>query len=383
VIYEDNSGDTFLGITEKNNNNNVTVKVIAKVVTSETQYIEQNDYSAQKNFLSDYNDPNANPKKMRCKITEMVTLLDNRDIDTKAILYFIELKSPDSKAKPALDNSGITAPGVEKAKKTATELKEQAKKLRAEYKKNSREIVKEWFLMIEEVYALESIPERKDIVDLYIRTNNTMHLTLSIPEDTNDKDALLEKLQDDFIKVIKGERTNDESCDASGPGKPKVKRPMDPTSKEYKIYVNFYKRLFYELDPETGEPILDNSGNPKTIIPTDDDPPFYHVQSKMLKNGKKFRGRSAILAHMIDDAKIAEMSLWFLAHADRKNQIAATRETVNVISEDDLTAINKQNTDERTKFAEMQTLKKESYENKLEKEREEYEKERPISENGV
>lgn len=363
VIYKDNSGDTFLGITEKNNNNNVTVKVIAKVVTSETQYIEQNDYSAQKNFLSDYNDPNANPKKMRCKITEMVTLLDNRDIDTKAILYFIKLQTKVKETPP---------------KKPTEDSKEQAAKLRAEYNGKSDGIVKEWFLMIEQVYAPNDLAERKDIVDLYIKTNNTMHLTLSIPDDGLDNNALLNKLQDDFIKVIKGQRADDESCDTSGPGTPKVKRPMDPSSKEYKVNVNFYKRLFYELDPETGEPILDASGNPKTIIPTDDDPPFYHVQSNMLKKGKKYRGRSAFFAHMLDDFKTAEMSLWFLRHPDHKNQIAATRETVNVISEDDTKAINKQNKDERTKFAEMQTSKETSYKNKLAEETTEYEKERPI-----
>lgn len=352
VIYEHDNNDTFLGITEKIDNDKVTVKVIAKVVRSETQYIEQNDYSAQKNnILSDYNDPNANPLKIRCKITEMVTLLQNRTINTSNILYFIELKRPEGKAEPASAESGTTAPVVEKAK-TAAELKERAEKLRNAYKNNSRGIVKEWFLMIEDVYA-RGLPERKDIVDLYIRTNNTMHLTLKIPDDL-DKDVLLEILQDDFIKVIKGERDTDASCDTSGPGKEKVKRPMDPTSKEYKVNVDFFKRQFYELDPETGEPILDDKKKPKTIIPTDDDPPFYHVQSKMLKKGKKYRGRSAFFAHMLDDFKTAEMSLWFLRHPDHKDQIAATRETVNVVSEDDTKAINKQNTDEINKFAEIQ-----------------------------
>jgi len=354
IIFKEGS-NTFLGITETIENSKVSV--IAKVVTSETQYIEQHDYSAQKNnILSDYKDADANPLRIRCKITEMVTLLENRTIDTKAISYFIELKTPVSKNKPVVN----TQP-----KKKAEELKKQAAKLKAEYKENSMNIVKEWFLMIETVYA-SVLPERKEIVDLYIRTNNTMHLTLSIPNDSVDKDGLLQQLQEDFIKVIKGERTNDDSCYTLGPGKEKVKRPMDPTSKEYKVDVDFFKRQFYELDPEPGLPIIDGmTKKTKKIIPTDDDPPFYHVHSKMVKKGKKYRGRSAFFAHMLDDFKTAEMSLWFLRHPEHKEEIAATRETVNVVSEDDTKAINKQHSDEINKFTNMQELKNESFTTKM------------------
>jgi hypothetical protein len=390
VIYQEKS-DTFLGITETIDNNNVTVKVIAKVDISETQEKKDNDEEEEEEDdddddngdNSDYKDENANPEKNRCKITKMVTLLENRNIDTKAISYFIELKISEGKAESASAESDTPVSAETPLKRTKEQIKQEAANLRSHYKDKSGKIIERWFEMIENVYAFESIPDQKDIVDLYIDTNNTMHLTLSIPNGYSNRTQLLKILQDDFIKVIKGERTEDDSCDAPGPGKEKEKRSMDLTSKEYKVDVDFLKRRFYKLDPETGEPILDANGNPETIIPTDDDPPFYRVHSKMLKRGKKYRGRSAFFAHMLDDFKTAEMSLWFLRHPDHKKEIAATRETVNVVSEDDLKAINKQNTDEIKKFEQMQQMKETSYKNKLAKETKEYEKERPISENKV
>jgi len=344
VIYEEENNGTFLGITEKIVSGTVTVKVIARVEIMNTQYIEQNDYSMEKNgILSEYKDPSANPIATRCKITEMVTLLENRPITLDKILYFIDLKPVDD----------------------VSLVKSEAKKPDLKYDNNNT-IIQRWFEMIEKVYASPSTVNKKDIETLYIDTNQKMKLSLDIPGNTLTGDNLLIKLQNDFITVIKGKGKDTEECDEKAPNINKPIPKSDPAAKEYQINVDFFKRQFVKLNKDETNKDETNKDASPVYVQVPEDEPFYYVRSKMIKKGKKYRGRSAFFAHMLDDFKTAEMSLWFMRHPDHKEEVTAKRETVNVVSEDQEAAIKVQNNNEIKKIEEKYRLQQESLDNKRE-----------------
>jgi hypothetical protein len=280
-----------------------------------------------------------------CIITEMVSLINPLLIKSKDIHYFIELKD---EAVTVSDSADVET------------SKEQTSIRRNE----QNAIIRRWYQTIYKVYKVYEYTgneiNNSVIAKLYTDTNNDFEMELTTPTDFT-KDPLLIKLQDDFMKVLfRVKDIHEKGCGDTIKLKPKEKPPFKPTSKEYQVDVDFFKRQFYKKKPD-GTFEIDNNGQ-KIPINTRD-PPFYHVQSKMNK-----KGINGFFAHMFDSFNDAEMSMTFLKDDLKEDRVKATRRTVKVISDDDAKAIEAQKTAERNKITQKYDSQMKSLVAKREKE---------------